>query len=205
MRFTALLPLVLATTALAGPFRRQQETRPACNRTPDVTLCRNDSECAADERCQFVTRNPDLSGCNGACIKRDPAPSSSNTDSSTTSSTTSPSATSPTPSPPAGNTCPFVFGQQQCRGNDCNAGQICQFVTRNADGSGCDGYCADTTPSSSSTTSSSTTSSPTTAPSPVITCAVNLDCPTTQYCNQKGQCATYADCRATADSCPGGK
>jgi hypothetical protein len=206
MRLFTLLPLLLATTALAGPFKRQ-DTRPACDRFPDLTICRDGSECDPDQRCQFVTRNPDMSGCDGACVKRDPvSSSSSSSDSSTSSSTTasSTSTASPTPSPPLGNSCPFSFGQQQCKGNDCNAGQRCQFVTRNPDGSGCDGFCTDNPLSSSVTDSSTGTSSPTSAPSPIATCAVNLDCPTTQYCNQSSRCVTYGDCRGFENSCPGG-
>jgi hypothetical protein len=93
-------------------------------------VCKDDSNCGSGQRCQFVTRNPDESGFDGACVAA--------------SGTSSSSSMTPSAS--------YVI----CRdASNCASGQRCQFATRNPDGSGFDGYCVSETSSSSSAPSAS--------------------------------------------------
>lgn len=259
MRFSLICSLSLASTALAGTWRRQATSTDTATSTTSAQeacrtfagqyqFCRTDSECDNTEYCQFVTNNSDGSGCDGVCTSRTsstststPAPTSTpatcptsgdtklcridtdcgsgsrcqfvtnNADgsgcdgaceavSSSSSSSTTSSSASATSSAPA--TCSTFGTTRLCRlDGDCGSGFRCQFVTNNADGSGCDGACEAVRSSSASSTSSRASASASAAPKQ---CSYNLDCPSTQYCNSKDQCSTYQHCRGTVGSCPGG-
>lgn len=169
MKLTLLAPLLLSSTAFAGVGRwRRQE----------VTVCRPGTagDCPTGQMCQYVTRNPERPGYDGACVA----------DTSASASSTSP----PTPAPSV------VI----CRDDaDCSTTQRCQFVTRNPDRPGYDGACVDR----GSGSVSSAGPAPSGGACTVNTdCPETQFCDPSASSGQSA-CVNYRDCRALG--CPGGR
>lgn len=137
MKFEILASLPLSSTAFAGPgrWRRQDAPSSAASAAPSpsasFTICRDDSNCGPDQRCQYVTRNPDGSGFSGACVDKDyvyvPPPQ-------------------PTPLGP----CITPY--------DCRVDERCEYQNPDAGGIGTDGQCVLLNPSATTSAASSSPS-----------------------------------------------
>lgn len=168
MKLALLAPLLLSSTAFAGVGRwRRQDA---------VIVCRPGTagDCPADQTCQFVTRNPDRPGYDGACRAAAPVSSSS-------------SAPAPGPS--------VVI----CRDDaDCTVSQRCQFVTRNPDRPGYDGACVER----GSGSSSSAGPQPSGGACTVNTDCPSTQFCDSSAASGASKCVDYRDCRM--NGCPGG-
>jgi hypothetical protein len=193
MRFTSLLPFLLATGAYAGRIERRQTTpsssssiaptpsQSACAVFGSTVLCRVDGDCTTGNRCQFVTRNADNSGCDGQCVS---------TSSSSSSATPVPSA--------SGLICPSGPYAQACSSDaQCASSNLVCVIRSDNPTPGC-GYCStqeekssvafygSRTSTSSNSASSTSSANPSTSTCGMVNgltiCRSEVDCASGQRC-----------------------
>ncbi|WVR07868.1 hypothetical protein IAU60_004911 [Kwoniella sp. DSM 27419] len=126
-----------AASASAVPSSSFSSSAPApsasaCGTYNGTILCRDDSECGAGNRCQYVTRNPVNIGCDGYCTPIDQVSSSAAPSGSASASSSAASASASSAYP-------------DCRTTGCSHFESCVFVKQ--------GYVCIQTPVSSSSES----------------------------------------------------